>query len=100
LVFSASLYVTPLSLLAAVVAPVCSPVCGTNAHCEYGVINQCVCNAGTVGNPYEGCGPQEKKSCSTTACGIGAECREGINNVECVCPQGFAGNPYVQCQGQ
>lgn len=82
------------------IAPVCSPACGINAHCQYGVINQCVCNAGTSGNPYEGCGLHEKMSCSTIACGVGAECRESINNVECVCPQGLAGNPYVRCQGK
>ena len=80
--------------------PACSPACGTNAHCEYGIVNQCICNAGTSGNPYEGCGPQEKKSCSALACGPGAECREGISSAECSCPPGFKGNPYVQCEGQ
>ncbi|KAG8232834.1 hypothetical protein J437_LFUL013160, partial [Ladona fulva] len=80
-----------------IMAPVCIPECGPNAHCKYGTSNQCVCNPGMSGNPYEGCSPQEK-TCSTTACGLGAECRQGINTVECVCPVGFIGNPYVSCQ--
>lgn len=57
-----------------------------------------MCNPGTSGNPYEGCGPQEK-SCVTTACGARAECRQGVNNFDCVCPVGYTGNPYVQCEG-
>lgn len=80
-------------------APSCSPGCGPNAHCEYGLIeNKCVCNPGTNGNPYyEGCSQAEKKTCLTTQCGLGAECREGFNTIECLCPSGYAGNPYVQC---
>lgn len=81
----------------AIIAPICDPACGKNAHCEYGITNRCVCNPGTNGNPYEGCGVQEKKSCSTTLCGEGAQCREGFNSVECLCPPGFAGNPYIKC---
>lgn len=81
-----------------ITGPACDPLCGTNAHCEYGLItNSCVCNSGTSGNPYEGCGTQKKISCSTIQCAPGAECREGLNSVECVCPSGYVGNPYVQC---
>ncbi|KAJ8890121.1 hypothetical protein PR048_009628 [Dryococelus australis] len=81
-----------------VIAPACSPGCGTNAHCEYGLVNQCVCNPGMNGNPYESCSVQERKSCSTAVCGLGARCREGINSIECFCPPGFGGNPYVLCE--
>lgn len=82
----------------AVTEPTCSPTCGKNAHCEYGVFeNSCVCNTGTTGNPYEGCDVQHKNMCSTTSCGVGAQCKEGLNTIECVCPQGYIGNPYVNC---
>lgn len=84
--------------LTAISAPACNPDCGRNAHCEYGIVNQCVCNTGTTGNPYEGCSKVETKTCRTTQCGDSAECRELYNNVECVCPAGFGGNPYVGCR--
>lgn len=79
------------------VAPSCQPNCGRNAHCEYGLINQCVCAPGTSGNPYEGCQIQEKQSCENTICGAEAQCRQGFNSIDCVCPPGYAGNPYVSC---
>ena len=82
-----------------VAPPACTPACGTNAHCQYGGAynNVCVCNIGNTGNPYEGCGVQNKITCSKTTCGAGAECREGLNAIECICPAGFVGNPYVSC---
>lgn len=79
------------------VAPACEPHCGSNAHCEYGVINQCVCDPGTSGNPYEGCAIQQKQTCSNTICGVGALCKQSFNSIECVCPPGYLGNPYVSC---
>lgn len=36
--------------------PLCVPGCGVNAHCVYGVPNQCQCNPGFTGNPYSVCG--------------------------------------------
>jgi hypothetical protein len=78
--------------------PTCNPLCGANAHCEYGSSGSvCVCDPGSYGNPYEGCGPQEKRKCKPSTCGKGAECREGFNVLECVCPPGFNGNPYIGC---
>ena len=82
-----------------VVPPLCSPGCGANAHCEYGLPNRCVCNGGASGNPYESCGPQER-SCDATKCGVFAECKQGVNRVDCVCPVGYQGNPYVSCEGK
>lgn len=85
--------------LPAIQAPSCEPGCGENAHCEYGITNQCACNPGTVGNPYISCGVQKKMSCNDAACGLGAECREHGGLIECSCVAGFTGNPYVQCHG-
>jgi hypothetical protein len=90
--------INKIFIFTAIIAPACAPGCGENAHCEYGDTNRCVCNPGTSGNPYSGCGAQEK-TCATTACGVAAECRQTLSAVECVCPIGFAGNPYVHCQG-
>lgn len=84
-------------MISAYTPPACEPKCGRNAHCEYGLINQCVCNPDTTGNPYEGCSVEQKKTCSSTICGHGAQCREGFNTVECLCPPGYAGNPYIGC---
>ena len=85
----------------AIEPPKCEPACGTNSHCEYGLTeSKCVCNPGTSGNPYHGCGVQEKSDCSDASCGIGAQCSTGPNAVECVCPPGYAGNPYIQCYGK
>ena len=88
-----------LSFFLAVTPPLCTPGCGANAHCEYGQPNRCVCNTGYSGNPYESCASEEDKKadCSTTKCGTGAECRQGINRVDCVCPVGYQGNPYMEC---
>lgn len=79
--------------------PLCTPGCGSNAHCEYGEPNRCVCNGGYSGNPYKACESEEEKKadCSTTKCGSGAQCRQGVNRVDCVCPVGYQGNPYVEC---
>lgn len=83
---------------AAVIGPQCVPACGLNAHCEYGVEeNRCVCNAGSIGNPYEGCGQEPRQSCTANTCGGGAVCRDGMRDIECLCPPGFTGNPYIQC---
>lgn len=82
----------------AITPPACEPKCGKNAHCEYGLLNQCVCNPGTNGNPYEGCEQELKKTCATISCGRSAECHESYNNAECVCPSGFAGNPNYECK--
>lgn len=76
----------------------CDPPCAKDSHCEYGIINQCVCNTGTTGNPYEGCSTIAKRTCETATCGIGAKCRETYNSVECYCAPGYNGNPYVHCQ--
>lgn len=86
----------------AITTPLCYPGCGVNSHCEYDVLgeNKCVCNPGTIGNPYEECDSQSKKSCSNITCGIGALCKEKLNSVECYCSSGFKGNPYVQCVGK
>lgn len=40
----------------AILPPLCVPGCGVNAHCTYGVPNQCQCNPGFTGNPYSVCG--------------------------------------------
>lgn len=86
----------------AITTPSCTPGCGINAHCEYDVFNEnkCVCNPGSVGNPYEECDFHPTKSCSNMTCGTGALCKEKFNSVECYCPPGFKGNPYVQCAGK
>lgn len=77
----------------------CSPGCGENAHCEYGLgQSRCACNPGTFGNPYEGCGAQSKNVCQPNSCGPNAECRAVGNHISCLCPQGFSGNPYIGCQ--
>ncbi|SPP80067.1 blast:Fibrillin-1, partial [Drosophila guanche] len=77
----------------------CSPGCGDNAHCEYGLgQSRCACNPGTYGNPYEGCGAQSKNVCQPNSCGPHAECRAVGNHITCLCPQGFSGNPHVGCQ--
>lgn len=79
---------------------ICEPGCGHNAHCEYTLQeSKCVCNPGTTGNPYHGCGVQDKSDCSTALCGKDAHCNAGPNAVECLCPPGYAGNPYIQCHG-
>lgn len=57
-----------------------------------------MCNSGTIGNPYQACNAIEKKSCTTTTCGRGAQCRETYNSVECACLGGYSGNPYVECR--
>lgn len=81
-----------------VTKPICSPQCGPNAHCEYGVMGSiCVCDPGSYGNPYERCGQQKTHMCADTSCGKGAECKDGLNRVECVCPMGYNGNPYIGC---
>lgn len=84
--------------LVAFTEPICDPGCGENAHCEYGIMNRCICNSGTTGNPYDACRVEEKKSCATTQCGRGALCKEIFKTIECVCPSGFDGNPYVICE--
>lgn len=77
--------------------PTCDPPCGSNAHCEFGFIqNQCKCDSGTSGNPYEVCGTK-REVCTPSSCGKNAACNELINGIECVCFNGFNGNPYVQC---
>ena len=58
-----------------------------------------MCNPGTIGNPYHGCGVQQKSDCSTDLCGKDAHCNAGPNAVECLCPPGYVGNPYIQCHG-
>lgn len=85
-------------IFSAFVKPECSPPCGKNAHCEYDNVNQCVCDGNMIGNPYEGCVSERNIKCTPTACGKGAQCRNGPNGIECNCPDGFMGNPYVQCQ--
>lgn len=82
----------------AITIPSCEPLCGQNAHCQYGLIsNECVCNAGLTGNPYEVCGAQKKMTCSQSECGVNADCRQGPESIECVCAMGYVGNPFVQC---
>ncbi|CAH1986493.1 unnamed protein product [Acanthoscelides obtectus] len=81
-----------------ITGPTCDPVCGKNAHCEYGLTNQCVCNTGTVGNPYEACERIERTTCSPSSCGKNAECRDSYKGIECVCGRGFTGNPYISCE--
>lgn len=83
--------------------PVCSPTCGTKAHCEYNLSgNRCVCDPGTTGNPYEKCDIQDehRASCETSNCGSGAQCKIQLDKVQCLCPPGFTGNPYVECHGK
>ena len=83
------------------IGPQCEPACGINAHCEYGHdLNRCVCNPGTIGNPYEGCGQEPRQSCTANTCGHGAVCRDGMTDIECLCPPGYTGNPYIQCFGK
>lgn len=86
----------------AIEPPKCEPACGTNSHCEYGSTkSECVCNPGTSGNPYQGCGVQEKSDCSSAHCGIGAQCSVGPNGApECICPPGYSGIPYIECYGK
>lgn len=84
----------------AIAPPVCIPNCGLNAHCEYGAVNQCVCNPSTSGNPYKECGTQGKSSCASNMCGAGAVCKETSNGIACACPAGFRGNPYIRCEGR
>lgn len=86
----------------AIEPPKCEPACGTNSHCEYGLTkSECVCNPGTSGNPYQGCGVQEKSDCSSAHCGIGAQCSVGPNGApECICPPGYSGIPYIECYGK
>lgn len=90
-------------MVSAKTGPVCEPNCGKNAHCEYGLLtsNQCVCNSGTIGNPYESCSKEtvpERKRCSPAACGANAECQETFNGIDCVCKHGFIGNAYIECK--
>lgn len=82
----------------AIERPRCQPGCGKNAHCEYGLVNQCVCNTGTIGNPYEICERIEKKTCNQNSCGPNAFCKESFNGIECLCNRGFIGNPYILCE--
>ncbi|GBN12717.1 Fibrillin-2 [Araneus ventricosus] len=76
--------------------PLCVPGCGVNAHCTYGVPNQCQCNPGFTGNPYSVCGTSQR--CEETRCGTNANCIEGPNRLDCVCPAGLQGNPFLGCQ--
>lgn len=80
------------------IGPSCNPVCGANAHCEYGLSNRCVCNKGTIGNPYEYCEHIEKKTCDASSCGSNAECKESYTGIECICSHGYSGNPYISCE--
>ncbi|XP_022241755.1 fibropellin-1-like [Limulus polyphemus] len=86
---SAFLCVPPTSF------PICTPSCGTNAYCQYGAPNKCVCNTGYSGNPYEQCGPSQK--CTNTKCGLGAQCVTGPSGADCFCPAGLQGNPFLEC---
>lgn len=83
--------------ITAITGPSCEPGCGKNAHCEYGLSNKCVCNSGTIGNPYEACEEVGKKMCEPNSCGTNAECRDSYNGIECYCRQGFTGNAYISC---
>lgn len=79
-------------------APVCTPGCGSQAHCIYSQpSNKCICNQGYTGNPYKACSLVPK--CDGIECGSNAVCLEGSSSVECVCPAGYHGNPYVGCEG-
>lgn len=84
-------------MFTAFLPPACFPSCGKNAHCQYGSTNECVCNSGTTGNPYEECTTVDKKTCTASSCGKGAVCRESYGSIECICPSGFDGNPYISC---
>ncbi len=81
--------------------PVCTPDCGANSHCEYGLPHQCACNAGFQGNPYTGCLPlveTDTRSCATIKCGANAICSLATGLPVCVCQKGFEGLAYDSCR--
>ena len=77
----------------------CAPVCGFNAHCEYGSPNNCRCNDGFTGNPYSGCQPlsQGQKTCNDISCSANAVCSLPSGQVSCTCERGFTGNGFNRC---
>ena len=89
-----------------ILPPICSPGCGPNSHCQYGLPNQCVCNDGFLGNPYQGCnllptspseGTSERED-DNCRCGAYAECRpDGNGGQVCQCLAGFTGIPFLGC---
>ena len=83
-----------------ILPPLCTPGCGVNSHCAYGLPNQCNCNEGMAGNPYEGCSESQLDiTVAECKCGINAECVPGGAGLRvCECKSGFTGNPFVGCQ--
>jgi hypothetical protein len=66
--------------------------CGLNAECTPSNPPQCLCKAGTTGNPLTGC--EDIDECANNPCGLKARCLNEPGSYKCQCPKGTRGDPY------
>ena len=72
--------------------------CGLNAECTPTNPPQCLCKAGTTGNPLTGC--EDVDECRNNPCGPKARCLNEPGSYKCQCPKGTRGDPYTSgCVG-
>lgn len=87
-----------------VVQELCQPgPCGRNANC-FVVQNreQCFCETGFVGDPYNGCQEMPRSVCEPNPCGPNAQCLVSPSGLSmCRCPEGMGGDPTsaLGCHG-
>ena len=73
-------------------------ICGLNAECTPTNPPQCLCKAGTTGNPLTGC--EDVDECRNNPCGPKARCLNEPGSYKCQCPKGTRGDPYTSgCVG-
>ena len=67
--------------------------CGLNAEGTPTNPPQCLCKAGTEGNPLTGC--EDIDECRNNPCGPKARCLNEPGSYKCQCPKGTRGDPYT-----